>query len=317
LIRRGELGGATRRMAQRDEFDAEKQKLIAHLSSEDGGRLLLASDGAVEIAHEALITRWPWLRTEGQKFSSDIEELSRIMDKAKAWAKEAIDNRPKYLATGADLETFSALAARRKDWLSNKEREFVDASAKAHEDEEKRKSDEAAKLKQQVFWSRIFAASAAIALLVVGIIGWTLNGANKNLEQSTKSLEVITKRLLTTLSTTLSALAFAELEQRPWNSVKLALAAWPRDGAPNLPKSDVTLKTLLRSLAGLHERIRISTNSAIISVAFSPDGGRVLTGSDDKTARLGMPRRARNSAPSRDMRAKSFPSPSARMAGAS
>jgi hypothetical protein len=41
LIRRGELGGAMRRMAQRDEFDAEKQKLIAHLSSEDaGGRCL-------------------------------------------------------------------------------------------------------------------------------------------------------------------------------------------------------------------------------------------------------------------------------------
>ena len=113
LIRRGELGGATRRIAQRDEFDSEKQKLIAHLSSEEGGRLLLASDGSVEIAHEALITRWPWLRTEGQKFASDIDELSRLMEKAKAWAKEGID-RPKYLATGAELETFSALAERRK-----------------------------------------------------------------------------------------------------------------------------------------------------------------------------------------------------------
>jgi hypothetical protein len=57
LIRRGELSGATRRMAQRDEFDVEKQKLIAHLSSEDGGRLLLAGDSSVEIAHEALITQ--------------------------------------------------------------------------------------------------------------------------------------------------------------------------------------------------------------------------------------------------------------------
>ncbi len=66
LIRRGELGGATRRIARRDEFDSEKQKLIAHLSSEEGGRLLLAGEGAVEIAHEALITRWPWLRTGGR-----------------------------------------------------------------------------------------------------------------------------------------------------------------------------------------------------------------------------------------------------------
>jgi hypothetical protein len=148
-------------MAQRDEFDAEKRKLIANLSSEEGGRLLLARKRSVEIAHEALITQWPWLRTEGQKFGLDIDELARLMEKAKAWVKEATGDRPKYLATGADLETFSALAVRRKDWLSDKERELVDASNKAYEAEEKRK------------------ASAALALVVVGLFfGWNLHRAN-------------------------------------------------------------------------------------------------------------------------------------------
>jgi hypothetical protein len=94
---------------------AEKQKLIAHLSSEEGGRLLLAGERSVEIAHEALITQWPWLRTEGQKFGLDIDELARLMEKAKAWAKQATGDRPKYLATGAELETFAALAERRQD----------------------------------------------------------------------------------------------------------------------------------------------------------------------------------------------------------
>jgi hypothetical protein len=147
LIRRWELGSATRRTAQRDEFDAEKQRLIAHLSSEEGGRLLLAGDSSVEIAHEALISGWPWLRTEGMKFGLDFDELSRLMDKAKAWAKESLDNCPKYLATGAELEAFTALAERRRDWLSNNECEFVDASNKAREAEEKRKVDDAAKLR--------------------------------------------------------------------------------------------------------------------------------------------------------------------------
>jgi hypothetical protein len=269
LIRRGELGGATRRTAQRDEFDAEKQRLIAHLSSEEGGRLLLASDGAVEIAHEALITRWPWLRTEGQKFASDIDELARLMDKARAWAKEAIDDRPKYLATGAELETFSALAARRKDWLSNKEREFADASNKAHEAEEKRKADEAARLKRQVFLSGMLAIAAVIALLVVGVI--------KDLERSTREARK-------NFSSALTALAFAELEQRPVNAAKLALAAWPRQAAMDLPKREVTLNAVSRSLAGLHERLRIS--DAHSPVAFSPDGKLVLAGSRDNTARL-------------------------------
>jgi DNA repair exonuclease SbcCD ATPase subunit len=140
--------------------------------------LLLAGERSVEIAHEALITQWPWLRNEGQKFGLDIDELARLMEKAKSWAKQATGDRPKYLATGADLETFSALAVRRKDWLSDKERELVDASNKACEAEEKRKADEAAKLKRQVFWSRIFAASAALALVVVGLFGWNLHRAN-------------------------------------------------------------------------------------------------------------------------------------------
>jgi hypothetical protein len=244
LIRRGELGGATRRMAQREEFDAEKQRLIAHLSSEEGGRLLLAGERSVEIAHEALITQWPWLRTEGQKFASDIEELSRLMEKAKAWAKEAVVVRPKYIATGAELETFSALAERRKDWLSNKECEFVDASNKAHEAEEKRKVDEAARLKRQVFWSRIFAGSAAIALLIVAVIGW-------NLVQSTREARA-------NLSSALTALAFTELDQRPWNTAKLALAAWPRQASPDLPEREVTLNAVSLSLARLHERMRIA-----------------------------------------------------------
>ena len=43
----------------------------------------------------------------------------------KSWAKQATGDRPKYLAMGAELETFSALAERRKVWLSNVEHEEV------------------------------------------------------------------------------------------------------------------------------------------------------------------------------------------------
>lgn len=79
-------------------------------------------------------------------------------------------------------------------------------------------------------------------------------------------------------------MAFTELEQRPVNGVKLALAAWPRPGA-DMPKREA-LDAVSRSLAGLHERMRIATGAPVSSVAFSPDGARVLTGSKDGTARL-------------------------------
>lgn len=94
---------------------------------------------------------WDWLRKEGQKFGPDFDDLARLMDKTKAWAKQEISDRPNYLAMGAELQTFLALAARRNDWLSDDEREFVAASNKAREAEEKRKADDAAKLKRQCF----------------------------------------------------------------------------------------------------------------------------------------------------------------------
>src|ERR1700732_5116023 len=87
-------------------------------------------------------------------------------------------------------------------------------------------------------------------------------------------------------SSALTALAFTELEQRPVTAAELALAAWPRDAAMDLPKREVTLNAVSRILSGPHERMRITTNDRINSVAFSPDGARVLTGSADKTARL-------------------------------
>src|SRR5271166_1374676 len=82
------------------------------------------------------------------------------------------------------------------------------------------------------------------------------------------------------------ALAFVEVEKRPVDAAKLALAAWPRPGAMDLPKREVTLNALTRAVFGWHERKRISTDANIPSVAFSPNGARVLTGSWDNTARL-------------------------------
>ena len=61
------------------------------------------------------------------------------------------------------------------------------------------------------------------------------------------------------------------VEQRPVIAAKLALAAWPREAAMDLPKREVTMNAVSRSLgslgslAGLHERMRISVGSRIAS----------------------------------------------------
>jgi hypothetical protein len=66
--------GHTRRLAARDcferasdlaDFDRPRRMLAARLATEDCGRLLQAGERTVEIAHEALITQWPWLQNRG------------------------------------------------------------------------------------------------------------------------------------------------------------------------------------------------------------------------------------------------------------
>ena len=49
---------------------------------------------------------------------------------------------------------------------------------------------------------------------------------------------------------------------------------------------EVTLNSVSRSLAELHQRMRITANDDIRSVTFSPDGRHVLAGLRDNTARL-------------------------------
>jgi len=59
LVVLGDTGGATRRVASREEFDGAKRDLAEKLTTEPCGRLLLAGANSIEICHEQLITQWP------------------------------------------------------------------------------------------------------------------------------------------------------------------------------------------------------------------------------------------------------------------
>src|SRR5262249_48207000 len=63
LVRLGDTGGATRRMARRAEFTDARWTMLQTLAGERGNRLVLITgperNERVEIAHEALVTQWP------------------------------------------------------------------------------------------------------------------------------------------------------------------------------------------------------------------------------------------------------------------
>ena len=246
LVRLGDITGATRRTAALSEFDAPRQALLRRLGDDTYGRLIVVSEASAEIAHEALITQWPWLLRTLRKdndYVLDVGTLDRLMTRSREWFEATADLRGGFLAAGAERDTFSKLAEARPDWLSDTDGEFVAQSNRAFEDELKR--EQSAREKEQRAF-RIARHNESVAL---------------------------------------TALAIIDADTRPVNAAKLALAAWPRDSGDTMrPKLPETLDALGRIVPNLRER-RLFKNAGQFA-AFSPDGKQVLTASSDNTARL-------------------------------
>ena len=135
LVWLGDTGGATRRTAALDEFDDARRDLVQRLGKDEFGRLVVVGETSAEIAHEALITQWPWLQGRLRDDARDVRRLDRLMEKAQEWREATADRKAAYLATGAERESFDELARQRADWLSSLDRDFVEASNRAYETE--------------------------------------------------------------------------------------------------------------------------------------------------------------------------------------
>jgi hypothetical protein len=131
LVRLGETGGVLRRLAAKDELDDARFALASKLASDEYGRLVLvgqaskAESAKVEVCHEALITQWPWLQNTLNSAAADLRVLERLMDRAAIWHAAPATERGKHLASGAERELLSELRQRRDAWLSKSERAFI------------------------------------------------------------------------------------------------------------------------------------------------------------------------------------------------
>ena len=107
--------------------------LVQRLGRDEFGRLVVVGETSAEIAHEALITQWPWLQGRLRDDARDVRRLDRLMEKAQEWRDAPAEGRTPTLAAGAERELFDELARQRADWLSPLDRAFVEASNRAHE----------------------------------------------------------------------------------------------------------------------------------------------------------------------------------------
>jgi WD40 repeat protein len=124
---------------------------------------------------------------------------------------------------------------------------------------------------------------AAVACVVAAVVGFLAFQAELNRREAVRERSVADEKTAETTrneSIALTALADTEVQSRPVNGAKLALAAWPRDADDRIrPKRTETLDVLGEIAPELRERWIIPDAGRL--AVFAPDGSRILTGSRD------------------------------------
>ena len=278
LIRLSEIDtGATRRIAARDEFDKNQNRLIDQLAGEEFGRLVQTSAAHVEIAHEALITQWPRLHEYLIAHAGELRTLSDLMRRAQDWAA-AIESA-KHLTSLADEERFQALRQAHGAWLAPVERRLLDWSKAEHQRIIQEREEDAIE-KGLALAGREQAISASKRAILLGVLattallflllgaGWFAYDRNKKAAQSRVDA--------------LALLALSQAETNPVNALALVLGAWPETDAGPFPSQTIAFRAINLALANTRPHSVLNEQQGTIdSIAFSPDGSRIVS-TDDK-----------------------------------
>ena len=274
-----------RRLARWDDLPAASRPLIQHMVEK---RLLVKDtrDGqmVVEVALESLLRQWrelaAWLRDEAQ----DLKDADGLERAAADW--QASGHNDSWLLEGTRLAEAETLAARPgfRDRL-NPTRDYLQASRRREDDrieaEKQRQQAELQAAKEHATALRkrskilvtVLTVTAIIAVVAV-VLGIQADHARK--QADARFREATSLRLVSEAQSMLAGTrsggdvrAFEQL------LVGRRLAEAPDDGP------------LLNALVEKIDTLKIAeTTSEVSSVAFTPDGKRIVSGSADTTVRV-------------------------------
>ncbi len=134
LVQTGEEGTLARRRVPQTELDLGRDpELATVVATLTADRLLTAHDGAVEVAHEAVLREWPRLQTWLSEDAQGRELREHLTESARRWEEQSRDAADLY--RGARLSATRDWAATHLRELNALEREFL-AESTAESDHE-------------------------------------------------------------------------------------------------------------------------------------------------------------------------------------
>ena len=279
LIAPGQGTEDTRRRATLDDLSpvgtsSEKTNEIIQLLAHEDTRLITTrseskgEEPVVEVAHEALIKHWDRLRTWTNNDRDFLVWRNRFRNRLHDWLPNKKDKGS--LLRGSQLAEAEEFLHARADLLNGEEITFIKASLKEKN--------------LEVTRSRLTLGVVSLLAIAASITAYiAITKADEALQRSYESNYNVARIL--------EQKADEATNNRRYDEAWLyTLTALQQDIGPNysLPRSHGALLNSAR-ISEVFRSYWISPPNnigTVWSVAFSPDGSRIVSGSDDNTIRL-------------------------------
>jgi WD40 repeat protein len=268
-------------------------------------------DGArIRLAHEALITHWERAKRQIVQDRDDLRTRGMVEEAEAEWRAADIKHKRSYLLRDPKLASALDLVRRWQGELSAASFDFIEASRRR------------ARFRQQaVVAAAGFFALVAVLASIFGILAYQARNeaalqrdlANRNRqvaeqnaqraadnERLAKANEQLAKaneqqakqerdQALIAQSRFLASLADQQVSAgEPAAAMLTAAAALPRNMlAPDRPVTPEAVNALIRASKATPDRaVLLGHTDHVTRLSYSPDGTRVVTASDDNTARI-------------------------------